>query len=117
MILWGEERRRRDPGCFCRAAVAGGSPRPIWLVSDARRPSDLSWFREAYGPVTQTVRVEAAQDARRSRGWVFTAGVDDAESECGLDRETFDHVVRNDGDGQALEAQLDALEGLMRRHL
>ncbi|XP_028910584.1 phosphomevalonate kinase [Ornithorhynchus anatinus] len=117
MILWGEERRRRDPGFFCRAAVAGGFPQPIWLVSDARRSSDLAWFREAYGAVTQTVRVEAAEETRRSRGWVFTAGVDDAESECGLDWETFDHVVRNDGDGQALEAQLAALEDLMRRHL
>ena len=32
-----------------------------------------------------TVRIEASHDVRSARGWVFTAGVDDAESECALD--------------------------------
>ncbi|XP_073663051.1 phosphomevalonate kinase isoform X3 [Tursiops truncatus] len=42
------------------------------LVSDTRRVSDIQWFREAYGAVTQTVRVVATEQSRQQRGWVFT---------------------------------------------
>ena len=31
------------------------------------------------------VRISASEAARASRGFAFSAGVDDAESECGLD--------------------------------
>ena len=31
------------------------------------------------------VRILASEAARASRGFAFSAGVDDAESECGLD--------------------------------
>lgn len=117
MIRWGEEKRRADPGCFCRRAVEGVS-QPIWLVSDARRLSDIRWFREAYGALTQTVRVVAEEQSRRQRGWVFTPGVDDAESECGLDNvEGFDWVVENHGDAGALEAQLQSLADFARSRL
>ncbi|TKS82785.1 Phosphomevalonate kinase [Collichthys lucidus] len=43
MILWGETRRRQDPGFFCRL-VTRGAWQPVWVVSDARRLSDLQWF-------------------------------------------------------------------------
>lgn len=46
----------------------------LQLVSDARRMSDLQWFREAYGAVVQTVRVAASEQSRRQRGWAFTPG-------------------------------------------
>lgn len=36
--------------------------------------SDVQWFREAYGAVTQTVRVVASEQSRQQRGWVFTPG-------------------------------------------
>lgn len=109
MILWGEEKRQADPGFFCRKVVEGVS-QPVWLVSDTRRMSDIQWFREVYGPVTQTVRVVASEQSRQQRGWVFTSGVDDAESECGLDDfGDFDWVVENHGDGQHLEEQLENL--------
>uniref|UniRef100_A0A8C6A4N4 Phosphomevalonate kinase n=1 Tax=Marmota marmota marmota TaxID=9994 RepID=A0A8C6A4N4_MARMA len=80
MIRWGEEKHRADPGFFCRKIVEGVS-QPIWLVSDTRRVSDIQWFREAYGAAMQTVRVFASEQSRQQRGWVFTPGVDDAESE------------------------------------
>ncbi|XP_027946157.1 phosphomevalonate kinase isoform X1 [Eumetopias jubatus] len=109
MIRWGEEKRQADPGCFCRKVVEGVS-QPVWLVSDTRRASDIQWFREAYGAVTQTVRVVALEQSRQQRGWVFTAGVDDAESECGLDNfGAFDWVIENHGDEQHLEEQLEGL--------
>ncbi|XP_073663049.1 phosphomevalonate kinase isoform X1 [Tursiops truncatus] len=71
MIRWGEEKRQADPGFFCRKIVEGVS-QPVWLVSDTRRVSDIQWFREAYGAVTQTVRVVATEQSRQQRGWVFT---------------------------------------------
>ncbi|XP_032173303.1 phosphomevalonate kinase [Mustela erminea] len=109
MIRWGEEKRRADPGFFCRKVVEGVS-QPIWLVSDTRRLSDIQWFREAYGAMTQTVRVVASEQSRQQRGWEFTPGVDDAESECGLDGfGAFDWVLENHGDERRLEEQLENL--------
>lgn len=109
MISWGEEKRQADPGFFCRQIVEGVS-QPIWLVSDTRRVSDIQWFQEAYGASTQTVRVVASEQSRQQRGWVFTPGVDDAESECGLDNfGDFDWVIENHGDEQCLEDQLESL--------
>jgi len=57
----------------------------IWIVSDARRLTDLEFFRLHFPDILFTVRVSASEACRRRRGWVFTPGVDDAESECGLD--------------------------------
>ncbi|XP_021238758.1 phosphomevalonate kinase [Numida meleagris] len=109
MIRWGEEKRRADPGFFCRSAVQGAA-QPVWVVSDTRRLSDVEWFRDAYGDAVLTVRVTATEETRKRRSWVFVAGVDDAESECGLDQGVlFDWVIANDGDGAALGAQLEAL--------
>lgn len=117
MILWGEQKRQADPGFFCRKAVEGVA-QPVWLVSDTRRMSDLQWFREAYGAVTQTVRVVASEQSRQQRGWAFTPGVDDGESECGLDNfGDFDWVIENHGDSQRLEEQLENLIGFVRSRL
>ncbi|KAK1329140.1 LOW QUALITY PROTEIN: hypothetical protein QTO34_011319 [Cnephaeus nilssonii] len=114
MILWGEARRQADPGFFCRKVVEGVS-QPVWLVSDTRRVSDIQWFREAHGA---TVRVVASEQSRQQRGWVFTPGVDDGESECGLDNfGDFDWVIENDGDGQRLEEQLENLLEFVRSRL
>lgn len=45
-------------------------------------------------------------------------GVDDAESECGLDQGvTFDWVVTNDGDELALDEQLETLLRWLRDQL
>lgn len=44
------------------------------------------------------MRVEASVAAREARGFKFSAGVDDAESECGLDGvANWDAVIANDG--------------------
>ncbi|XP_061231124.1 pre-B-cell leukemia transcription factor-interacting protein 1-like isoform X1 [Neopsephotus bourkii] len=117
MIRWGEEKRRADPGFFCRAAVEGAA-QPVWVVSDTRRLSDVEWFRDVYGDVVQTVRVVATEETRKRRNWVFVAGVDDAESECGLDQGlSFDWVITNDGDELSLDQQLETLLQALRSRL
>ncbi|NXK85780.1 PMVK kinase, partial [Formicarius rufipectus] len=140
MIRWGEEKRRADPGFFCRAAVER-AVQPVWVslweghhgcqghrvgvdgalmqvVSDTRRLSDVQWFQDIYGDVVQTVRVVATEETRKRRNWVFVTGVDDAESECGLDQGVaFDWVITNDGDELALGEQLEVLLQSLHRRL
>ncbi|XP_029957959.1 phosphomevalonate kinase [Salarias fasciatus] len=106
MIRWGESRRNQDPGFFCRLATREAH-QPVWMVSDARRLSDLQWFRSEFPQQTRTVRVQSSEQTRMQRGWSFTTGVDDAESECGLDSHAeFDWIITNEADAPSLEDQL-----------
>ncbi|XP_059836026.1 phosphomevalonate kinase isoform X1 [Hypanus sabinus] len=117
MIRWGEEQRVRDPGYFC-CLIVRDVKSPVWIISDARRHSDLEWFRTHYGSAVQAVRVVASLETRRQRGWTFTAGVDDQESECGLDNGVhWDWVLNNDGTSQELETQLQPLLEFIRNRL
>jgi polysaccharide deacetylase 2 family uncharacterized protein YibQ len=45
------------------------------------------------------------------------SGVDDAESECGLDNESFDIVVDNDGDTEILQKTLEKLKQIAQTKL
>ncbi|XP_075934484.1 phosphomevalonate kinase isoform X2 [Anarhichas minor] len=113
MILWGESRRRQDPGFFCRLATRGAR-QLVWVVSDARRLSDLQWFWSEFPRQTQSVRVQSSEETRKQRGWSFSAGVDDAESECGLDSGVdFDWIVTNETDAPSLEEQLQPIMKLV----
>nr|XP_046254586.1 phosphomevalonate kinase isoform X1 [Scatophagus argus] len=73
MIRWGEARRRQDPGFFCRLATKGVH-QPVWVVSDARRLSDLQWFWSEFPQQTRSVRVQCSEKTRKQRGWSFTTG-------------------------------------------
>ena len=107
MITWGEERRNADAGFFARKVLTAAS-KPILIISDARRPGDVAFFKDNV-PKVVTVRVEASQDTRRARGWAFASGVDDAESECGLDSYgKWDIIIKND-DGADVHEQLAVL--------
>ncbi|XP_038137080.1 phosphomevalonate kinase [Cyprinodon tularosa] len=109
MIRWGEDRRNQDPGFFCRLAT-GGARQPVWVVSDARRLSDLQWFRSEFPRQTRSVRVQCSDETRVQRGWSFTAGVDDAESECGLDGGVeFDWIITNEAGAPPLDQQLQPI--------
>lgn len=94
MIGWSEKIRKKDPGYFCRLATENGHLYSIWIISDARRISDMEYFMTKYQCVC--VRIEANMETRAKRGFVFIHGVDDAESECGLDHEKFDYTIIND---------------------
>ena len=109
MIRWGEAKRKLDPTYFCRLAIelpcegqannlsncSHPKMKQVWIISDARRKTDLKFFEERFKVIS--VRVEASEKTRTERGWNFTQGVDDSESECGLDDVAFDVVLRNDG--------------------
>nr|XP_020474448.1 phosphomevalonate kinase [Monopterus albus] len=109
MIHWGETRRSQDPGFFCRLATRGAQ-QPVWVVSDARRLSDLQWFWSEFPRQTRCVRVQSSEQTRKQRGWSFTTGVDDAESECGLDSGVeFDWIITNEADAPSLDKQLQPI--------
>ena len=128
MITWGEERRNADAGFFARKVLTAAS-KPILIISDARRPGDVAFFQDNV-PTVITVRVEASQETRKQRGWAFASGVDDAESECGLDAyEPWDIVLKNEDEADlhehlamltkkaadALATQADSLRAKMHK--
>lgn len=105
MIRWSEEKRNEDYGFFCKAAVEHfeAETKPVWIVSDIRRKTDIRWFRENYGKSVKTIRIYASEETRIKRGWQFSKGVDDAPSECDLDDvEEWDHNISNN-EGESLE--------------
>lgn len=106
MIAWGESKRKEDPEFFCDLATKDGD-KPVWIISDARRKTDIKYFRERFNTIN--VRVEATDEIRQFRGWSFVSGIDDAESECDLDNETADVFVDNNGDSKALQTILKEL--------
>jgi len=110
MILWGEEVRSKDPGFFCSEAT-NSLTKDFWIVVDSRRPSDVKYFTEAYQKKVKLVRIQAPTCVRKSRGWVFTKGVDDAASECALDyldnKQDVFHI-NNDGKN-SLKPQIEQL--------
>ena len=76
MIKWGEDKRNQDPGYFCCLATSGDNTHvPVWLISDARRLTDLKYFKEKYQEKVLAVRVTSPESVRISRGWIFTTGI------------------------------------------
>lgn len=76
MIKWGEDKRNADPGFFARIITSGpGSEKSVWMVSDARRRTDVTYFLDNYPGKVMVVRVNADEKIRMERGWVFTPGV------------------------------------------
>ncbi|XP_015172024.1 PREDICTED: phosphomevalonate kinase isoform X2 [Polistes dominula] len=76
MIKWSESIRKKDNGYFCRAAIDmyNACDKPIWIVSDTRRKTDIHWFQENYEGLCKTIRVITNPEIREQRGWKFAAG-------------------------------------------
>jgi len=105
MVEWSEPIRHQDPGQFCRLVMEQCAS-TVCIVSDCRRPTDLLYFARHYSRMI-SVRVECCERVRESRGFVFTVGIDDADTECALDaHDSWDFVVRNDGDATTLTDEL-----------
>lgn len=105
MILWGEEQRQKNAYVFCEIVQqeALESDKSVWILSDARRQTDVEYFlnfAREHSIRFYSVRVEADNESRKQRGWVYTQGVDNVTSECGLDHyKNWDFVFQNsDGD-------------------
>jgi len=113
MVDWSERVRLNDSDYFCRLAMNQCSA-TVCIVSDCRRPTDLLFFARNY-PHVLTVRVECPTPVRRSRGFVFAVGVDDADTECALDaHDGWQFVVGNDGDATTLTDSLSRVLSAVR---
>ena len=77
-------KRNENPSYFCTKAVEKAlqntptrreSKVEIWIVTDARRRTDLDHFRRNYcGVEVKTIRVKANESVRIQRNWKFTKG-------------------------------------------
>lgn len=97
MIEWSDMMRDRDYGIFCREAMSRAK-KDIIIISDIRRPNDIRWFKENYNEQQLfTIQIRTNNDVRRLRGWIYEDGVDNVQSECGLDDfNEYDFVIEND---------------------
>lgn len=70
-------------------------------MSDIRRKTDIEFFR-SQGYNIKAIRINAAEEVRKARGWKFECGVDDVQSECDLDDFTqWDLKIDNDNSQDA----------------
>lgn len=113
MIKWGEAERAKNPSVFCWAVSkeAVSSGKPVWILSDARRPTDVEFFGE-YAEKNDasffSIRVSADVQTRESRGWKFTKGVDDVDSECALDEyKRWSHSFENSSSSSNVLSKID----------
>uniref|UniRef100_A0A0N5BNT8 Phosphomevalonate kinase n=1 Tax=Strongyloides papillosus TaxID=174720 RepID=A0A0N5BNT8_STREA len=110
MVKWGEDQRRIDPHTFCKKTMENPIRSDVIIISDCRRKSDIEYFQETYTNSVVTVRMIAGEKSRIKRGYEFTSGIDDAETECGLDDwPRWDILVlNNDEDVEEQDFPLDA---------
>ena len=95
MVEWGEKMRKIDSGYFCSKL-----DKSVNFVTDCRRMSDLEFFKEHHSSI-YTIKIIADENIRNNRGWIFTKGIDDSETECGLDNVMPDFVVENNNASDA----------------
>lgn len=49
---------------------------PVWIVSDARRKTDIKWFQENYNhEIIKLYRIACDDNIRKQRGWEFIEGM------------------------------------------
>lgn len=100
---------------------AKGSNSEVWLVADCRRERDMVYFTQLFTRQRcRIVRVECSLQTRELRGFQFKAGIDDTDSECGLDDfNDVDYVVCNDEkhSNYNTDQQLEALLNDIRKSL
>lgn len=100
MVAWTEEVRKSDYGYFCKAALTmyGAYSKRFWVVGDVRRKTDIKWFTEHFPGKIVKIKVVCDEETRARRGWTFTNGIDNAETECDLDDyDCWDRIIVNNG--------------------
>ena len=108
MITWSEaiKEKEKDSTYFSRLAIEEADPQKVWLVVDARRETDMDFFKTHFGGRCSgnvlAVRIVANLLVRQTRGWLFTPHIDDSLSECGLDQHVCDITIENNSDDQQL---------------
>lgn len=104
--------RAKDPFVFARE-VLQDVRRPILVISDLRQIGDYDYLQKYYSDLLILIRLDANEALRTSRGYSFTAGIDDCAVECDLDPDRIQVPwtlhFENDGDDSKWLARLDAV--------
>lgn len=115
MVEWSEKYREKEGwNCFLKQTIKEQKAKDklIWILNDARRPCDLEYFENDPAFANTKIvklRIEASEEARMSRGWKFVEGIDDQDTECGLDfYDDWTNVIDNDFNDQR-EILIEAL--------
>jgi len=117
MVKWGEQVRRKDASYFCQKTVetAERSGRPIWIVADIRRKTDIEYFNQFE---MLTLRLQSSNQVRSNRGWVFTEGIDDSETEVDLDDYLdWDFIISNNDNNEALDRDITEICSHLRQRI
>jgi phosphomevalonate kinase len=85
MIKWSDSKREQNPFIFCQKAIEQpleqvclndkSNQLNVWIVSDARRKTDLNFFSENFPSQIKTVQIHAEDSIRQERNWIFTEGI------------------------------------------
>ena len=74
-------KRVQNPAFFCEKAIENidlnekdGETFKIWIITDARRQTDLNYFKALYPNQFKTVRIHADDHIRSARNWTFIPG-------------------------------------------
>lgn len=112
MVEWSESVRKDDANIFLRQAIEDAdafNKSNIWILVDARRSCDLQYFltdERFINSKIVTIRISASDSVRTERGYIFTPGIDDVDSECGLDSWTNWTYTIDNNDSDQLMKQL-----------
>ena len=87
MIEWSEDIRAQDPAYFCQLAVQDADPEKVWLIVDARRKSDVHFFKSRYDSRNRDARESLAEGKCSSSS---------ADVVLLNEEETSDDVIPND---------------------
>ena len=115
MVKWGEQVRKNDASYFCQKTVEAAelSGRPIWIVADIRRKTDLEYFNKFDN---LRLRLQSSNQVRSNRGWVFTKGIDDSETEVDLDDYVdWDFIISNNGNTEVLDRDISKICSHLRQ--
>ncbi|KAI0988437.1 hypothetical protein GJ496_002831 [Pomphorhynchus laevis] len=119
MVAYGENIRNKDSEYFCRKVVeeAETKSHPIWLLTDARRKSDLKFFSQLMKHRLVTIRIFCDDTCRSRRRWKLDPIIDFSETECNLDDVNFDWYIENDDSKKSLFNINEELTNLLRNDL
>lgn len=115
MIEWSEQVRQNDPNIFLKQAINDSdafNKSKVWILVDARRPCDIEYFLndpQFSQSKVITIRITADDSVRSSRGFIFTCGVDDVQSECALDNWSQWTYVISNNNREELMSQLQPI--------
>ena len=94
-INFAENAKKYDKYFWCKEAIKNTEHLDNIIISDLRYPVELEFFMKYFSRKLVTIRIDANDDTRKTRGWIFNKLIDEHVSENGLDDIEFDYSINN----------------------